>query len=86
MGYRGAVFKSYCSRWERGVRPDGAVKLTRLACGKSEMPCLPECARMSRQLPRPPGSWPSQARGASRIPSGGATRISRPLDTMKEWG
>jgi hypothetical protein len=42
------------------------LRLTRLACGKGRVPGPPECARMGRPLPEPPGSWPSQARGAAR--------------------
>ena len=36
--------------------PNNSLQLTRLECGKLEMPCLPECARMNRPLPEPPGS------------------------------
>ena len=37
-------------------QPNNWLQLTRLACGKLEMPSLPECARMSKPLPEPPGS------------------------------
>ena len=70
------------------------LRLTRRACGRSKASCPPECARMCRLLPEPPGSCPSQARGptwmlpeqrwddvrdVARIPSADATRSSRPL-------
>jgi len=68
------------------VRPDNSLQLTRLACGKSAVSCPPSCARMSGPFPEPPGGCPSQARGptgmlrdAARIPSGDASRSSRPL-------
>jgi hypothetical protein len=38
------------------------LRLTRLACGKSETPGLPECARMGGPLPEPPGSFPYRTR------------------------
>jgi hypothetical protein len=36
--------------------PNNSLQLTRLACGKLEKPCRPECARMSGEGPEPPGS------------------------------
>ena len=36
--------------------PNNSLQLTPLACGKLEMPCPPECARMGGPLPGPPGS------------------------------
>jgi hypothetical protein len=58
------------------------LRLTRLACGKVEMPCPPECARMGQPLPEPPGSCPSQARGAARSsrPLGGVTETPIRVD------
>jgi len=38
------------------------LRLTRLACGKLEKRCPPECARMSEPLPGPPGSSPHRTR------------------------
>jgi hypothetical protein len=44
------------------------LRLTRLACGKSEMPSPSECARMGGALPEPPGSFPYTIR--DRCPQG----------------
>jgi hypothetical protein len=38
------------------ARPNNSLQLTRLACGKLETPCPPECARMGEAEPEPPGS------------------------------
>jgi hypothetical protein len=56
-----------CLRHSAGRPQVLGLRLTRLACGKLEMPCPPECARMGVALPEPPGSCPSQARGPTGI-------------------
>ena len=51
LGYRVTV-----TRPRYHVLANNSLQLTRLACGKLEMPCPPECARMGGALPEPPGS------------------------------
>jgi hypothetical protein len=41
--------------------PNNSLQLTRLECGKLEMPCLPECAIMRPAKPEPPGSFHEKA-------------------------
>jgi hypothetical protein len=44
------------------------LRLSRPACGKLEVASQPECARISRPLPEPPGSSPHRTR--ERVPKG----------------